>query len=587
MVAALALIWYIANNVFDLGAVVDTMRSGALTDVQAGITQLSNAPLFWLWIYVAFTVSNTMYPHIPKDLRGWRVIGSVVGVISMLLLLVGVGSEIFSNLAPAIISIINNLISIFTLIIIINVGVTAILGVVEWAVERVTGHSATFRKGKMITMTRAEALERTKREAERERKRIAARRNPAADSPLKTIYNLPFPIPGSPGQEPITQPRATVLGIEEPDKGQISLPGFQTSRISTDLITAIGRPSQPERLPESITSAEPAPELVDDQNATERSAESEVPGYRSSPFGARQVETTPEPSIIYEDEESDEEDFDEDLPESESTFADTAEAPGEEISVTEFDDAEKDLTETEEAPVSAYAALFGSSVDADESYTAVIDEGLEDETDEPDDLDSVDEDIQESDDEEPDSEEDLKPFAPFGASRSLSGSISPFGQRRSISPIDQDSESEESQRNKDTSRFSALSPRARLSPFTRREPEVLIPDDDEADDVEDDETVFARRGTGDDAVSELFTSLSSGFDPSPGDSEDLEEKPGLWGRPARTNPAQTGFSFGKSRPAPKPSFSDDIDDNSEDDVGDEIDYYDDDDDDVYYDDDDD
>ncbi|MEO1163458.1 MAG: hypothetical protein AAFV98_06745, partial [Chloroflexota bacterium] len=205
LLVGLVCIWLVANNIFDITTVVQTVRSGEINDVVAAWQLLSGAPLFWLWVYIIFTIANTMFPTVPKDLRGWRSILLGFGVVAVALLVLGVGGEIFEALQTPLSQLISVLQSTFILIMLIDVMMVLVLGLIEYTIERSTGRSATFRRGKMITMTREEVL--AEREKERERQQKAREREvkkQAAQSITQSIYALPFATPGSPKDIGIT-----------------------------------------------------------------------------------------------------------------------------------------------------------------------------------------------------------------------------------------------------------------------------------------------------------------------------------------------------------------------------------------------
>lgn len=56
-------------------------------------------PDFWLWFYLAFTISSTMLPS-ASDRRAWLPVTLVVAALIGLALLVGAGPWILQNLAP-------------------------------------------------------------------------------------------------------------------------------------------------------------------------------------------------------------------------------------------------------------------------------------------------------------------------------------------------------------------------------------------------------------------------------------------------------------------------------------------------------
>ncbi len=208
-------IWLIAVNIFQLETVILTAGTGRLEDVAAAIGVLTSAPDFWLWFYISFTIANTMFPNIPKDMRGWWQIAGAIGVVVSVLVVLGIGQTFLTEITLSLTQLLNTLSLTLILILFINLMMVMGLGLIEYSIERITGHSATFQKGKMITMTRQEAI--ALRE-EGQQKRITARATAQRRQPvteLTSVYALELPIPGSPTQEPVTKGVAAVIGMNE------------------------------------------------------------------------------------------------------------------------------------------------------------------------------------------------------------------------------------------------------------------------------------------------------------------------------------------------------------------------------------
>lgn len=131
LLAGLVCIWFIADNIFDITVVVEVMSSGELTDIGAAFNLLISAPLFWLWIYIIFTIANTMFPTVPKDLQGWRSVLIGLVVVGLALFLVGIGGEIFEALQTPLSTIILVLTETFILLICIDLLMVLVLGLIE------------------------------------------------------------------------------------------------------------------------------------------------------------------------------------------------------------------------------------------------------------------------------------------------------------------------------------------------------------------------------------------------------------------------------------------------------------------------
>ncbi|MGB7342386.1 MAG: hypothetical protein WBC91_26045, partial [Phototrophicaceae bacterium] len=235
LLVGLISIWFVSNNIFDITAVVERMSSGELADVGAAFNMLIGAPLFWLWIYIIFTIANTMFPTVPKDLQGWRSVLIGLGVVGVALFLVGIGGEIFEALQSPLSTVILVLSQTFVLLICIDLLMVLVLGTIEYSIERATGHSATFKGNRMVTMTREEAIAEREKERAKEQKKLEReqRQRAAITEGPTTIYGLAFAIPGAPGDIPITQLEA-LPDVEEdiPEETQddkvppISMPAF-------------------------------------------------------------------------------------------------------------------------------------------------------------------------------------------------------------------------------------------------------------------------------------------------------------------------------------------------------------------------
>ncbi len=208
----LALVWIIANNVLNVTAITATMQSGFLTDVSGALAQLTATPDFWLWIYLVFTISNTLTPAHPEHLRGWWMVIAALAVGFVVLLFLGTAGDVLAAALQSLNTSVNVLSGALGVIIVIDLFMVAVLGTLEAIIERFTGNSATFRDGKLVTMTRAEMLAQRaaefKRHREQERQKPTKPGTPAGPP---SIYRLPLPIPPAPGKEPATRADDRIL----------------------------------------------------------------------------------------------------------------------------------------------------------------------------------------------------------------------------------------------------------------------------------------------------------------------------------------------------------------------------------------
>lgn len=209
LLVALAAIWAIGTYIVPLDAAFAALGDAPLQNLPGAIGTLTTAPDFWLWVYIAFTIGNTMTPDW-QDLRGWRVVVIAAGVALAVLLVLGTGDDLLAQffvfVAP---TLLNLLAAVFAFVIMSDLLMVAILGTVEAVIERITGDSATFEKGKLVVLTRAELLERRRQAAEKAA-REQKKKEKATPTGPPSIYDFPLPIPDAPGKEPVPTPEIIV-----------------------------------------------------------------------------------------------------------------------------------------------------------------------------------------------------------------------------------------------------------------------------------------------------------------------------------------------------------------------------------------
>jgi hypothetical protein len=226
LIVGLAAVAFIANNKLDFQGFISTIGSGFLDDVTAAFGRLVSAPDFWIWIYLVFTISNTMWPDVSK-LRGWRVILIALGVAAAVLIVIGAGNAVIvETLSGPVTNALNVFSGTLAVIIGIDVFVVVVLGTIEALIERFTGDSATFKNGKMITLSREELIKQRASERTTARQQKAASRTPAVASGPPSVYKLSLPIPGAPGKEAVTRDEGII--ISKPPTPAIAAPATPT-----------------------------------------------------------------------------------------------------------------------------------------------------------------------------------------------------------------------------------------------------------------------------------------------------------------------------------------------------------------------
>jgi hypothetical protein len=75
---------------------------------------IPNAPDFWLWFYLIFTISSTMMPS-ESDRHAWLPLGLLAGVLMGVAIIAGAGPWLLENLAPSFNSFLRTLALLFGL----------------------------------------------------------------------------------------------------------------------------------------------------------------------------------------------------------------------------------------------------------------------------------------------------------------------------------------------------------------------------------------------------------------------------------------------------------------------------------------
>lgn len=197
--AGVAAIAAIAGGVLDVNAAVAVMQSGDLRDVSAGFALLTAKPDFWLWTYLLFAIANTMTPRFTAQ-RALRPLIWTLLVAGVLVWVLGFANQLLLPLVEPVAQLVQLLLAVFWGMVLLNGAAIFVLGVIEQTIERVTGNSAEFVRGRLVAKTRAEIL--AERQAERQRlarqREAAKQRTPDILDGLPSVYRLKFPIPGPP-----------------------------------------------------------------------------------------------------------------------------------------------------------------------------------------------------------------------------------------------------------------------------------------------------------------------------------------------------------------------------------------------------
>lgn len=102
------------------------------------LSRLPQQPDFWLWFYLAFTISSTMLPS-PSDRRAWLPITLIVAVLLALALLAGAGSWMLAHFAQPFNQVLNAVAGVFAISLVINAVVLLPIWLFRKLLNRLTG----------------------------------------------------------------------------------------------------------------------------------------------------------------------------------------------------------------------------------------------------------------------------------------------------------------------------------------------------------------------------------------------------------------------------------------------------------------
>jgi hypothetical protein len=224
LVVGMLITWHIAENVYQLDAVFAMMSSGALTDISAAFGRLLATPDFWLWFYLLFTISNTMFASLERSISTLRSFSSNVLVIATAVILVGATSATFSYVSAPFENALSVLSELLLVLIAVNFVATIFLGTIESIIEKFSDQNITFRGGRMEAVPRQQPSreQRGGMRARPQQRTAGSARQPKPTNPITSVYKLAFPVPGAPTPSVSNPPKPETKAQPSPADEKIS-----------------------------------------------------------------------------------------------------------------------------------------------------------------------------------------------------------------------------------------------------------------------------------------------------------------------------------------------------------------------------
>jgi hypothetical protein len=122
LVAGSLIVAYIAIYHLNLLPLWDFIRLSEWSHFWSGLQEIPRVPDFWLWFYLAFTISSTMMPS-ASDRHAWFPLGLLAAALVGVAILAGAGPWMLENLAPPF----NSFLRALALIYVLSAGLHIIL----------------------------------------------------------------------------------------------------------------------------------------------------------------------------------------------------------------------------------------------------------------------------------------------------------------------------------------------------------------------------------------------------------------------------------------------------------------------------
>lgn len=180
LAAGLLITLLIADQALILNDLTAALATGRLALIAPAIERLMRRPDFWIWLYLTFTIANTMMPS-REDRQAWPAFFVSMLVVLAMLAAAGLGDPLVQILAGPVTEILSLLATVFFGIVVLNLCVIALVGAAEAALSRLSGRRVDYSPAS------------------------PAHESPAAPPPAQPpvpFHDRPLPVPAPPQRAP-------------------------------------------------------------------------------------------------------------------------------------------------------------------------------------------------------------------------------------------------------------------------------------------------------------------------------------------------------------------------------------------------
>ncbi len=131
-------IFLIGDKVLSLSQAIDPLLAANWQGAWAGLSGYTQAPDFWLWLYVVFAISNAMFPS-ESDRQSWLMVLLFAGAIGLAAFASGLITQVPTELIGALMQFVRYLTYAFALTVVVDVVFGLVIAAIEKLLERVRG----------------------------------------------------------------------------------------------------------------------------------------------------------------------------------------------------------------------------------------------------------------------------------------------------------------------------------------------------------------------------------------------------------------------------------------------------------------
>jgi hypothetical protein len=131
-------IFLIGDQILGVSHLIDPLLKGNFDSLPNNLSGYTYASDFWLWLYVIFSISNTMFPS-ETDRGAWWPVLAILGGLAFLAYALGLVKDIPQDVNNVVLDLIRYLAYAFTLTVLVNLAFMIVIAILEKLVSTLKG----------------------------------------------------------------------------------------------------------------------------------------------------------------------------------------------------------------------------------------------------------------------------------------------------------------------------------------------------------------------------------------------------------------------------------------------------------------